>query len=179
MNKNTALLILDVQKVFFSSHAPIHRGEEVLKNILSIVKEAKKSNSLIITTQHLFGDMFGFQIDGTPQGEIRDEIKSFNNYFKNSPNPFKVEGLLSLLRANSIKEIVVTGFQSEYCVDTCCRAARDLGFRVTLISDAHTTYDNDYISADSIIKHTNLTIGNAFAKVVESNSYNWLLFSAI
>lgn len=37
--------------------------------------------------------------------------------------------------------LVICGVQTEVCVDTTCRAAAALGYDVTLVSDAHTTYD--------------------------------------
>lgn len=169
MDKQTALIILDVQNVFFSEQAPIFNGEEVIKNILQVKEKAKKKGVLVITTQHLFGDMFGFPIDNTIAGEIRQELCGNIIVKKSTPNPFIEEELMSLLKDKNIKNIIIAGFQSEYCVDTSCRAARSLGFNVTLISDAHTTYSNEFVEASSIIKHTNLTMGNAFAKVISTD----------
>jgi nicotinamidase-related amidase len=52
----------------------------------------------------------------------------------------------------------VTGCMTEYCVDTACRHATTLGFDVTLVSDGHTTLDNDLLKAEQIIAHHNRTL---------------------
>lgn len=169
MDNKTALLILDVQNIFFSEQAPIYKGEEVLKSIIEIKEKAEREGALVIATQHLFGNMFGFDIDNTQGGEIRHEINNTINILKSTPNPFLKKKLHQLLRENKIEKVIITGFQSEYCVDTSCRAAKSLGYDVTLISDAHTTYDNEFIKAETLINHTNLTMSNAFARVISSD----------
>jgi len=40
-------------------------------------------------------------------------------------------------------------------IDTACRHATTLGFDVTLVSDGHTTIDNDSLKAEQIIAHHN------------------------
>jgi uncharacterized membrane protein len=52
--------------------------------------------------------------------------------------------------------------KTEFCVDTTCRAAPEHGFRTVLISDAHTTMDNKYLSASEIIAHHNVTLAGPF-----------------
>jgi nicotinamidase-related amidase len=55
--------------------------------------------------------------------------------------------------------------QTEYCVDSACRAAAALGYRSVLVSDAHTTFDTSVLSAAQIIAHHNLTLGDSFAEL--------------
>ena len=38
------------------------------------------------------------------------------------------------------RNVVMCGIQTEVCVDTTCRRAFSLGYRVTLASDAHSTW---------------------------------------
>src|SRR6185437_10028955 len=45
------------------------------------------------------------------------------------------------LKARGIDHLVVTGMQSEYCVDSAVRGAYERGYKVTLVSDAHSTGD--------------------------------------
>jgi nicotinamidase-related amidase len=48
------------------------------------------------------------------------------------------------------------------CVDSTCRAAVALGYRVTLVSDGHTTFDSPVLPAEKIIAHRNRTLGDGF-----------------
>jgi nicotinamidase-related amidase len=61
-----------------------------------------------------------------------------------------------------IGALVVVGIQTEMCVDSTCRAAVALGYRVTLVSDGHTTFDSPVLPAEKIIAHHNRTLGDGF-----------------
>jgi nicotinamidase-related amidase len=55
-------------------------------------------------------------------------------------------------------DCVIAGMQTEFCVDSACRAAAALGYRVVLASDAHTSFDTSVLSATQIVAHHNLTL---------------------
>lgn len=59
------------------------------------------------------------------------------------------------------------------CVDSACRGAVVLGYRVVLVSDGHTTYDTPVIPADRIIAHHNRLLGCAFAELVEADQVSF------
>ena len=54
-----------------------------------------------------------------------------------------------------VDELVVCGLQSEFCVDSTVRHASTLGFPVTLVADAHSTWDAASLTAAQIIEHHN------------------------
>jgi nicotinamidase-related amidase len=58
--------------------------------------------------------------------------------------------------------------KSQFCIDSTCRSAADLGFRPLLVTDAHTCMDTAELSAEAIIKHHNATLGAAFARLIDS-----------
>jgi Isochorismatase family len=68
-----------------------------------------------------------------------------------------------------VDRLVITGIQTEMCVDSTCRAAAALGYKVTLVSDAHTTFDSPVLPAEKIIAHHNRTLGDGFADVLCAN----------
>jgi nicotinamidase-related amidase len=41
--------------------------------------------------------------------------------------------------------------KTDYCIDTACRDANGLGYAITLVSDAHTTFDMLELRATRII----------------------------
>jgi len=73
---------------------------------------------------------------------------------------FHRTALQAVLSGLDIDRFVIRGMQSDFCVDTTTRRALSLDYPVTLVSDAHTTLDNEVLSADQIIRHHNATLGN-------------------
>jgi nicotinamidase-related amidase len=75
-------------------------------------------------------------------------------FTKRHPSCFRDTELLRELNQRGIKQLVIAGMKTEFCVDTTCRAAPELGFRTILISDAHTTMDNAHLSATTSLPIT-------------------------
>ncbi|MBV9330399.1 MAG: isochorismatase family protein [Alphaproteobacteria bacterium] len=76
----------------------------------------------------------------------------------------------SLAQVFRNRRLIVCGMQTEYCVDTTVRAAHALGYKVTLVSDAHSTGNTQALSAGDIIAHHNLTLAGDFAEVIPAES---------
>ena len=78
---------------------------------------------------------------------------------------FYKTGLDERLRAAGIDRLVIAGLQSEFCIDTACRVAQSLGYRVTLAGDAHSTMDSLVIKAGEIIRHHNYVLSGIVEQV--------------
>jgi nicotinamidase-related amidase len=74
---------------------------------------------------------------------------------KKTPDAFHETNLHDELGSRGIRDLVVAGLQTEYCVDTTCRRAFSLGYNVVLVRDAHSTWDGAVLSAAQIIEHHN------------------------
>ncbi|EKE76197.1 isochorismatase family protein [Gallaecimonas xiamenensis] len=59
------------------------------------------------------------------------------------------------LKALGVTELVIGGLQSDFCIDTSCRRAASLGYKVTLIADGHGTAANGVLQAAQIVAHHN------------------------
>jgi nicotinamidase-related amidase len=87
---------------------------------------------------------------------------------KRTPDSFHETTLLDELAATDARRLIVVGAETEICVDTTCRRARSLGFDVKLVADAHSTWNNDTLTAEQIIRHTNLTLSGWFVRLVHA-----------
>ena len=67
-----------------------------------------------------------------------------------------------------ITQLIVTGMQTEYCIDTTCKVAFEYGFKVIIPEKANTTFDNGKISAKDLYEHYNFNIFNNRFGIVES-----------
>ena len=68
-------------------------------------------------------------------------IKGEQIFKKSVHSAFIGTNLESYLRENDIKEIVIVGLTTDQCVSTTTRMAGNLGFKVSLVSDATATFD--------------------------------------
>jgi nicotinamidase-related amidase len=164
----SALLVIDVQRGMFMPPAPAHRGEEVVDRIAGLLARARAGGLPVIHVQHDGGpgDILGHGKEGwqihpgvAPQeGEPVVE--------KRYCSAFQDTDLQARLDAAGIRRLVVAGLQTEFCIDTTCRAAAALGYQVVLAADAHTTFDSPILPAAKIIAHHNHSLNGTFCELV-------------
>ena len=92
---------------------------------------------------------------------------------KHRPNAFSLTGLADQLRACGATGVVVAGMKTQYCVDSTCRAARDLGFDAVLIADGHTCSDTPELKAEHIVAHHNATLAGPFCQLVQAQDWTF------
>lgn len=159
MNK-TALLIIDVQVAMFSyENATLFKGKEVLTNIKRIVDSARKVQMPVIFIQHTEDEEY---TKGLPTWEICEEISPTSNEIvieKSSCDSFHKTNLQKVLQEFEVKNLIIMGMQSEFCVDTTCRRAFSMGYSGILVQDAHSTFDNPFLTAEQIVKFENHVLG--------------------
>jgi len=169
MHKQTAVLIVDVQLGMFESSIipPVCRGNELLARIASLVSKARAAHVPIFYIQHNGGK--GHPLEpGTAGWVIHPAIAPIESDVviqKLTPDAFKDTPLHHELETLGVVRLVVAGIQTEFCVDTTCRRAFSLGYDVILVSDAHSTWDTDVLSADQIVAHHNKTLGGTFVRL--------------
>ena len=171
MTMNVALLIIDVQMCNFDESSPVYGGSDLLSKISTLLVQARAARVPIIYIQHC-GSEGSIDQPGTPGWKIHPAIAPLDSDIVvqiRHPDAFQDTCLQRELESRGIKELIITGIQTEYCVDTTSRRAYSLGYNVTLIKDAHSTWDTDLISASQIIAHHNEVLGGWFAKLRKAN----------
>jgi nicotinamidase-related amidase len=163
----TALLLIDVQQGMFMLSRPLYQGQQVVERIASLLERARREKVPIFHVRHNGGpghilerETAGWQFHplATPQTHEPVVDKEHSSCFQDT-------ALHQRLQTLQIDKLVIAGMQTEYCVDSACRAAAALGYRSVLVSDGHTTFDTSVLSAAQIIAHHNLTLGEGFAKL--------------
>lgn len=165
----TALLVIDLQRGMFAA-AP-YDGEAVLTRVAGLLERARASGAPVLHVRHDGGS--GDDLErGTPGWNIHPAVAPAGSepiIDKDRCSAFHGTDLHGKLQALGIERLVIAGMQTEYCIDTNCRDAHGLGYRVTLVNDAHTTFDNSTLSAEQIIAHHNLTLRNGgFVNLIEA-----------
>lgn len=169
MNKNTALLIIDVQEEMFSdTQNPLYKSDELLIKVKSLIEKAHTSKTPVIYIQHTENDEEPMG-KGKQGWEIHHQVTPGKDdivILKYTPDSFHNTKLHEVLSARNVNKIVIAGLQTEYCIDTTCRRAYSLGYDTTLVRDAHSTYNSKTLTAGQIIEHHNRIIGGWFAELV-------------
>jgi nicotinamidase-related amidase len=171
-----ALLIIDVQNGMFQEDNVVYMGDKLLQILKDLLSQARLTNTPIFYVQHNgsaghpleYGAM-GWNIHSaiTPQEE--DII-----IHKTTPDSFFNTSLDEELKKQGIEHLIITGIQTEACVDTTCRRAFSMGYKVTLVSDTHSTWASEELTAQQIINHHNSVLG-WFADVYPSNDIKFNL----
>ena len=155
----SALLVIDVQRGLFNETSKPHDGEDVIDRINALSEKARQTGIPVIFVQHERQE--GSLVYLSPSWELALGLNvlptdSFER--KTTPDAFHNTELKPKLDKMKIKHLIICGFASEFCVDSTVRRAATLGYKVTLVSDAHTTYDRAHAPAISIIRHENATL---------------------
>ena len=172
MGNNKALLVIDVQVgMFKGSDGPVYGGERLLERIAILIRKAREAGTPVIYVQHCEGP--GEILEpGTEGWKIHPDIAPLAGepvIQKRTPNSFHETTLQQELESRGVRWLVLSGIQTEYCVDTTCRRAFSLGYDVILVKDAHGTWDTERLSAAQIIAHHNEVLGGWFAEAVEAD----------
>ncbi len=169
---STALVIIDMQKGMFTDVVAPYRGEEVLQRIASLLQRARAAQIPIFHVQHDGGpgDILG---KGSPGWPHRPEVAPRAGepvIEKRHISAFHGTDFHDRLNKAGIDRLVIAGMQTEMCVDSACRAAVALGYRVVLAGDAHTTFDTSVLPAERIVAHHNKTLDGAFVELSTASS---------
>lgn len=169
MNARRALLVLDMQVGLFEGPDRPWCGERVLATINQLIGAARNANVTVFFARHTgpegspiaAGSAAWQLLPGLNADPQRDRL-----FDKTRPSAFFATSLADELRAAGVEELVIVGMKTQYCVDTSCRVAAELGFKPVLVSDSHTCMDTPGLSAEAIVAHHNSTLAGAFALVL-------------
>ena len=133
---NMALLIIDMQKAFFTDDSRISM-ENAAEYINYTVDLFRKNNKQIIWIQD--EDEEDGNVEGTEGFEIIDILgpkESERRIIKHYGNGFNKTELLDHLLKEKIDTVIITGYSAEYCVLSTYRAALDHDLTPILLKNA-------------------------------------------
>jgi nicotinamidase-related amidase len=152
-----ALLIIDMQKTSFTPKTPRFDSEGVIQRINKLSHKFRLSGDKVIFIQHN-GTKEGFCIPDTEEWEILSSlnIKADDLILSKTANDsFYKTTLKEDLIKLGIKELIITGCATDFCVDSTIKSAMANDFDITVIKDGHTTADRPNLKAKQVIDHYN------------------------
>jgi len=142
--KKTALLSIDVQIGFDDPSWGTRNNPDAESNIVKLFAEFRKKNLPVIHIQHCSVEENSVLREDHPGNAYKAEGMPLTGekQFKKSVNSaFIGTGLEQYLHDNGIQSLVIVGLTTDHCVSTSTRMAGNLGFDVTLVSDATATFN--------------------------------------
>ena len=176
---DTALVIIDVQNDYFpQGKCELFQSEQALKVTKRLLKHFRERKLPVFYVQHISPEDAAFFLPNTKGVQLHKEIEPLGSEYiivKHTPNGFHETTLQEKLTSLSIKNLVMCGMMTHMCVDTTVRAAKDLGYQVTLISDACATKDLEWngrkLPASFINDVYMASLNGRFATVMSSTDY--------
>lgn len=164
--EKTALMVIDVQNTLVSANP--FAFDEIIGNVKKLINTCRKNNVEVIYVQHYDDDELkpkskGWEIYNEISPAVGEKVisKSFNSSFKNTE-------LKEYLNKKGIEQLIITGMQTEYCIDTTCKVAFEYGYKLIIPEKTNTTFDNGKILAKDLYEFYNFNIFRGRFGVVES-----------
>jgi nicotinamidase-related amidase len=152
-----ALLVIDMQKISFTPATPRFDTRGVVDRINLLSEDFREKGENVIFIQH-DGTKEGFCIPETEEWKILDSLKLTSTdliIVKTANDSFYKTNLQNELSRLGVKELIITGCATDFCVDSTVKSALVRDFNVTIIADGHTTADRPNIKAKRVIEYYN------------------------
>lgn len=150
------LLVVDTQKGITDDR--LHCFDLLEKNIKTLIEEARKNGVEVVYVRHDDGAGSGFSY-GDDDFEIYEGFapapgekifdKKVNNAFNSDT------GLDDYLMTKGVEKVIVTGLQTDFCIDATIKGGFDLGFKMTVPAYCNSTRSNPYADAQTMYKFYN------------------------
>ena len=153
-----ALIIIDMQQGAFGEGPPKH-------DAAGLIGRLNKLAGAVVFIQHDGppGDPFHPDLPGWKLVEDLGPHPTDTVIRKKSCDAFLETSLEEFLRSRAVDRLIITGWATDYCVDTTVRSAPARGYPTVVPSDGHTAANRSHLPAEKIIEHHNAIWADFFA----------------
>lgn len=177
IDKNTALILVDVQQGLTEERFGVRYGGDVEGNLLRLLAVWRERGMPVYHVQHSSTEPnsplrperagFAFKVGFEPQDMEPHIVKHVNSAFIGTD-------LEQQLRERGIEMVVIGGLTTNHCVSTTTRMAGNLGFETYLVKDGVAAFagelDGEVISAELIHKVALASLNKEFATLIDTDS---------
>lgn len=149
MSEKHVVMVIDMQNGVFAT--PRRQRQECVAKINRLMAAADR----VIFIQHIED---GGLEEGSEGFALLSELEQPANALyvtKTACDAFYQTRLEQVLAENSIKNFVICGCATDYCVDTTLKIGASKGYGITVAEDAHTTANRPAAQAETLIAHYN------------------------
>lgn len=148
MPASRVLMVIDMQNGVFAS--PRINREICASRINQLIQAADKVIFIQHAEEGLEPGSEGFDL-------LPELIQPADSLYvtKTACDAFYRTNLEEVLRDNGIREFVICGCATDYCVDSTIKNGASRGYAMTVAADAHTTANRPAAQAEVLIAHYN------------------------
>ena len=145
-----ALIVIDIQEGLVKDN-PFDTKNFII-NTKAIIQHFRDQNIEVIFIRHSEDE--GLLAMGSDNWQVYHELKPqenekiFNKYYNSI---FKDTELKEYLNKKNITDVTFVGMQVEFCIDTSVKVGFEYGYKITIVEDAISTFDNEHLPADKIL----------------------------
>ena len=150
------LLVVDFQKAL-TEDEELYTAKTFIERVVKLVETARRNNVEVIFVQHDAGPGSGFSV-GDPDFEIDGHVnaqKGEKIFVKTINSCFGNKDFLDYMYSLEDKRVMVIGLQTNWCIDATVKSAFERGFEVIIPDGTNSTFDNDYMSAETTYRYYN------------------------
>jgi nicotinamidase-related amidase len=171
---STALLVIDIQRgAFDGARCPqVDSPERLVQSATTLVDAAREGGQQIVFIQHCENETGSPFQDGTVHWQLHESLVPKPGDIvigKRESSSFEGTDLQAKLSSLGVKDVVLCGLQSEFCVTNTADSALKLGYGVHVASDGHSTWPSDGRTPAQIEDEVNAKLAQAGAKVVATD----------
>ena len=145
-----ALIVIDIQEGLVKDN-PFDTKNFII-NTKAIIQHFRDQNIEVIFMRHSEDE--SLLAMGSDNWQVYHELKPqenekiFNKYYNSI---FKDTELKEYLNRKNITDLTFVGMQVEFCIDTSVKVGFEYGYKITIVEDAISTFDNEHLPADKIL----------------------------
>ena len=150
------LLAVDIQQGITDDR--LYAFDEFKTNVKRLIDEARCFGIEVIYIRHDEGEGSGFSA-GDAAFEIASEFaplegeKIFDKKVNSCLNP--AIGLLEYLKSKNVKDLIITGLQTDYCIDATVKSGFERGYEMIVPEYCNSTRSNEYMDAETTYEFFN------------------------
>jgi nicotinamidase-related amidase len=167
-SKETALLVIDVQRALFTRSSPVYETYAFLETINTLISRAHLFRVMVVYIQYSNDSILK---KGTSGWDFHPDLSRPTNQdlsiHKTHGNAFKETWLHDDLATRGIKNLIITGLVTQGSIRATALGGLALDYKTLLVKGGHSNYQKD--AAQVIEQHENQLENKGIVVVTPEN----------
>jgi nicotinamidase-related amidase len=166
------VIVIDLQTLMFKADPPLWDASGLEARVRAVLAWARREGRKVAFVRHdgRPGEAIAEGAWGWPVWPALGQAEDEPTFRKSVGDSFSNPDLVAWVRGQGADGVILLGAQSDQCVAASTSGALERGLAVTVVEDAHSTWDWNGETAAQIIARLNARFAEAGATVVPVNA---------